>query len=512
MFERAPTQAEWSRFLKNTKRVHYLDASPVIPKIISLHTVTIHELAHGRTNSVIFPNLRELHVEENILYPFFMSDTVTSLHLGLLSTTTTTETDVFSRLSGRHRPTLVQHICERMPRLTDLRIRLFGTVLAQATEADIACLIRGLPRLKIVDLPLYDMSLPIWHALSELEWLEQIGEGFPAHPLLFGEPNHLRSFGPPQSPLKPNAFPSLETLLFPADSVEKALPFLVQPHFPLSRLSALHLRLPFAAEVQPEDVKHLISVLAGACPSLYLLDLCIHPAEPFTYSDLSLVSPLRFEHIQDALAFRSLTHFIISHTHPIEVTESDLTSFASQWYHLESLRLNPRPLALPAPTLTLHALEIFAEYCPNIWSLGLYMDATSPPEPPHPAAHRFVFQNIYVGRSSIPSYPASCSKVAEYLARCIASWDSVRLTEHLFHDEVTHESLHEGQPDPAPISEYEKSWEVVEEMITLLWKEWMDRVQERRDFRHDMTELETKMVQVLKEKDALEKRLAISAS
>lgn len=502
MLERSPTQSEWSRFLNNTKRVHYLNVAPISPRILSLHTVTIYELALGRTNYLIFPHLRGLIAEEGTLSALFMSDTVESLDICLFPPTT--EIEVFKRLAARHRPTLIQHICERMPRLTELLFR--GPDLARTAESDIVTLIQAQPCLKVVQLPLYEMSSLIWSALAELDHLERIGTDFPEPPFYFGELHNLRSFGPPQTPLKDGAFPALNSLYIPTITVETALSYLTQAHFPLGQLQVLHLRLPFAVEVKPEDVKHLIVSLGKACTSLRTLHINIHPTEPFTFPDLSLVSALRYDHIKDILSFKLLEDFIIAHTHPIEVSEDDLTHLATNGLYLETLWLNPRPIALSPSSLTLRALEIFAQNCPNIWSLGLYMDARSPPEVPRPEP-RYQIEHVYVGCSPnamFPESPECCRQIAEYLAPIVVESDRASITSHLVHDEVKHDDLYEGKVEAVLLASHRANWRIVEEMMVMLFKDRMKRRRESSSLQRRMWEMERTMEQALGEKDTLD--------
>jgi hypothetical protein len=66
------------------------------------------------------------------------------------------------------------------------------------------------------------------------------------------------------------------------------------------------------------------------------------------------------------------------HDHPVQMTDSQLTTLASRWPSLEVLNLACEPVKLTdASTLTLGAFVPFARYCPRMRELGLFVDAGS---------------------------------------------------------------------------------------------------------------------------------------
>lgn len=66
------------------------------------------------------------------------------------------------------------------------------------------------------------------------------------------------------------------------------------------------------------------------------------------------------------------------HDHPVQITQAQVTTLASQWPSLQALYLACEPVSLTTPsTLTLHALLPFAHHCPDLTELGLFVDASS---------------------------------------------------------------------------------------------------------------------------------------
>lgn len=84
-----------------------------------------------------------------------------------------------------------------------------------------------------------------------------------------------------------------------------------------------------------------------------------------------------------------LTSFEIYHQHPLLLTQQDIEGLASSCPLIENLQLCTNPAYCMKSTLTLAALIPLAQYCKQLKSLGLFIDATkipkiSPTTPPKP--------------------------------------------------------------------------------------------------------------------------------
>jgi hypothetical protein len=65
----------------------------------------------------------------------------------------------------------------------------------------------------------------------------------------------------------------------------------------------------------------------------------------------------------------------LRHNQPLRISEDDLAEFGVALPALENLVLNPEPLQLTRPEITLHSLLVIAQHFPNLFYLGIYLDA-----------------------------------------------------------------------------------------------------------------------------------------
>jgi hypothetical protein len=95
--------------------------------------------------------------------------------------------------------------------------------------------------------------------------------------------------------------------------------------------------------------------------------------------------PLLPEHLRPLLSLQQLVRLELRHNLPLQISEIDLAEFGVALPSIEVLVLNPEPLKLTRPTFTLHSLLSIAQNFPNLFHLGVYLDAkeevTMPPLP-----------------------------------------------------------------------------------------------------------------------------------
>jgi hypothetical protein len=116
--------------------------------------------------------------------------------------------------------------------------------------------------------------------------------------------------------------------------------------------------------------------------------------------------PLSREHLIPILSLEQLTCLELRHNQPLQISEVDLAEFGAALPALEKLILNPEPLQLTRPEITLHSLLIVAQHFPNLSYLGIYLDAQcTTPMPYSPAMTRLFpgLLTLHMGISPIAS-------------------------------------------------------------------------------------------------------------
>ncbi|KAG5653359.1 hypothetical protein H0H81_000860 [Sphagnurus paluster] len=198
----------------------------------------------------------------------------------------------------------------------------------------------------------------------------------------------------------------------------------LQSEFPAARLRRI-----VVMTLMVEDnmsVQTFYSVVAETCPLIEFLDLQVIYDVAFDESErlpLTALKPL--------FSCTSLATFNLSTPIPLDFDDSDVLILASSWRHIRELNLNPRPMVYQPegkhPTLS--AMLHFAKYCPQLVSLGLYIDTSSIPAPS--------------GRQAIPKLEslrlglAGTTYKSEELALFLADVTPLSCSISGFHDTTT---------------------------------------------------------------------------
>jgi hypothetical protein len=140
--------------------------------------------------------------------------------------------------------------------------------------------------------------------------------------------------------------------------------------------------------------------------------------------------PLSPEHLNPILSLKQLTHLELRHNQPLQISEVDLAGFGAALPALEKLVLNPEPLHLTRPEITLHSLLIVAQHFPNLIYLGIYLDAQDTTIPKHtysPAKTRLSpgLLTLHMGVSPIAS--DSEVPVAKFLSHILSENGRVKI-------------------------------------------------------------------------------------
>ncbi|CAE6466938.1 unnamed protein product [Rhizoctonia solani] len=171
--------------------------------------------------------------------------------------------------------------------------------------------------------------------------------------------------------LQLGSFPKLREFSLDASLAQMRI-FVTTPAFNPKTLTYLHIT---SLEIErPSDVQNFLEVLVDVC----------HPLETLVLSMLvkwvEITPPPRItmEHIRPILKFKHLLDFDVTYNYPFYVTDADLEHIARSWPNLRTLMLSEYPyfcsddIELP----TLGSLIPFAEHCPNLVNLGLFVNAS----------------------------------------------------------------------------------------------------------------------------------------
>lgn len=183
------------------------------------------------------------------------------------------------------------------------------------------------------------------------------------------------------------AFPALSDISLTA-AFEDVARFLEQKHSP-RKLTMIFVE-SFQIE-NPPDFEFLLTAVVDRCPLME--QLCI-----LSEVDASDVVPapspedsLTYAHIQGVLAMPALRHLELHHQYPLSITHAEICDLAQKVSsRIEVLILNCEPAYIGSSSLTLQALLPFAEYCPKLQHLALFMNASAadipipPPNDPFP--------------------------------------------------------------------------------------------------------------------------------
>jgi hypothetical protein len=178
--------------------------------------------------------------------------------------------------------------------------------------------------------------------------------------------------------------------------------------------------------------------------------------------------PLSREHLNPILTLKQLTHLELRHNQPLQISEVDLAEFGAALPALGKLVLNPEPIRLKRPEITLHSLLIVAQHFPNLIYLGIYLDAQDsaiPKQPYSPAKTRFSpgLLTLHLGVSPIAS--DSEVPVAMFLSHILSENERVKIKSGILWNPQLYE---EGEKYMATVSERCNKWDRVVDSLSLL--------------------------------------------
>ncbi|GJJ07537.1 hypothetical protein Clacol_001739 [Clathrus columnatus] len=385
-FERDLAPADWVRFMRHARRIRSLEHSD---RRVTLDPSVFMALGISRPVFDILPNLRYLrwsaHGENALAHAvLFMSPSLASFEVFALS------------FAPRGIGTFFQTLQERSPHLRFFYLHAIGSVAP--VESFLAGFLKSLTYLEVIQLPCYWQTRNVVTALSTLKHLRSVRTHVPSRTIYRGQTREVEDIR--TITFTDGCFPALKTFYIDGRRLSEIEHLLRKPHAPkhLTTLTIMSLQIENSAALHD-----FIKVLAELCPSLRHIVLALYVSE--TSNPPSIIN---FDVIRPILDFPRLVGFKITHKEPLQITEDDIKEMAMNWHALETLHLCHDPYILEAENidsgLSPDCLLSFAEHCPNIKELGLYINATrwnrneDLPPTPRPFGR---LQRLHVGVSRV---------------------------------------------------------------------------------------------------------------
>jgi hypothetical protein len=466
-FTRLPTLEDWTRFIPYARRVHSLKRGIKLNekehrwKILDS---VFYDVARTRTTLEVLPNLRTLWWNSDTRNAtLFMHDKVT---------------DFAFHISSENLPSLCTDIVGRMPSLRSLGwtnpyARRRPDSHNPKDDRELLQLISRLPKLREVTPAKGAVGGKFLEALSSLlPELEAIRSNNLGEAL--GEMRYSTS--PLGCVLQEGAFPKLYDLCLKSD-LDDIRVYLTGGAL-LPRLRNLSVESGGGTE-QTLTVQQFLTDVTRCYPTLEMVSMNLMVSTEEEYE----CYPLSPEHLNPILSLKQLTRLELRHNHPLQISEVDLAEFGSALPAMENLVLNPEPFHLTRPEITLHSLLIVAQHFPNLFYLGIYLDAQDTATPmPYLLAKTRLFPHLltlHMGVSPI----ASDAPVTMFLSRILSGNERVEIKSGILWNPELYEEEYEYL---TTVSERRSKWDRVMGSLSLVLQLFKEDNAHRRDMEKEV--------------------------
>ncbi|KAG6845539.1 hypothetical protein H0H87_007783 [Tephrocybe sp. NHM501043] len=352
----------WDRFSFYSKRIRHLEVTEQAPEI---HQQTFATLSIARPFLHLLPNLTHLSWAKDPSRP------AASLVLCLLFLTPTLES--LSVETGQHGAeegdlfaidNFFKDVMHRSPRIEILEFR--SQISFRNIGPSLSGLLAGLPNLRIVLLSDHLLTSDVITALAKCPHLKSIRTSKSEE-----ETDDLQNFMPV---MEPGSFPCLKEMNLKAH-LWNVVSFL-QSDFPAARLRRLVVHTVIIES--HDNIASFFDLIAQECPEIEVLALSM-PHDEVPETTLSLP----FTHLEPLLGCTSITSFSLTTSTPLDMSNFDVTRIATAWPLLQELSLNSRPMRIQpeGDHITFAVLRTFAEHCPLLRVLELYIESYYIPPP-----------------------------------------------------------------------------------------------------------------------------------
>ncbi|OJA11880.1 hypothetical protein AZE42_10384 [Rhizopogon vesiculosus] len=351
VFDRQPELKDWVRFQKYANRVLTLRYRQGQED----YSCLLDDMARTRTTLKIFPKLHTLE---------WLFEDIKCMERATLFMHSRVRHIVISAppLSHTVKSSFFVDACARMPHIHSLDLRVCYAV--HLIEADVLKLLRGLPDLKKVIFPEFYLTSTIVSALSQKSYVKAIQfKHAPEQGL--GEEARVGSFAPV---LEQGAFSMLQGLEMTV-RLGNVIRFMKIDFAPINITS---LYISTYVDHNPRELYTLLITLSEYCHFLSRLHIkLLHIPGHLKPAPTKQIT---FDTLRPVFAFQNLSTFKVVHKYPVDISLEEIEELARRWPSLENLHLNEEPLVMHDFTLDLQALVPFARHCPQLRSLGLFMD------------------------------------------------------------------------------------------------------------------------------------------
>lgn len=492
--------SDWIPFLRNSSRVRTWHDRSFNDSLYLLSREALNDIGIHRPTTEIFPRLTKVLIGTRELEPFLMVPTVRSLDLLVRHLPE-------DNVSESRTVAVFRNVADRLTQLTELNI-FYVDDDTPNYDAQIIGLLRKLPKLQLLTLPILCLDATIADALAGHQDLRRIKFDDTEPIALYRCAEDARFLFDPTRTLPYDAFPSLSSIQFSTVSLRDAASFLFQSGSPLRRLNQLfvHTRIVPSSE----DIGLFIERLATEGLLLKDLTLAFHALkyDPSNASALTSPARLEFRHLATVLHISGLTTLVIRHPHPVDMNDNDVAKLAVGCPHLQNIHLNPFPIVTTRPNISYRALRHFAENCPELKSIGLYIDGRRISKPKGSPTQRLKVI-LTLGHSPLPiledtateHYPTIVRYLASVLSKsCAWDWeDAAFVAESIDPDEwhLPGINIHDDLDD------YRRGWKMIAAMTKMLGEEKRKILKKSKDVTGD------EAVGLRKKYDALEDENAL---
>ena len=366
--------------------------------------------------------------------------------------------------------TLATDVVGRMPSLLSLKCTCFSAFYDPNYDSVLKHLFSHLPKLQEITLPKQALSGQILKTLSLIPELRVVQ---------FDNVGGIRCIPTPviEDTIEEGAFPMLDDLCLNS-TLEDMRRYLtggaLLPRIRNISVESVNLESPLA-------VQEFLTDVTRCYPSLETIGIDVI----VSIGAQEGCEPLMPEHIHPILSLKQLTRLELRHNLPLQISEVDLAEFSAALPAIEFLVLNPEPLLLSKPLLSIHSLPTIGQHFPHLFHLEIYLDAedirTPPPPPPVGKIPHLRVLNVGVsplGPDQVPvalflSYLLSDNERVEI--RSGSSWDL-----ELFDYSAEYETL---------LEERCKRWEEVAKTLPLLLQLRKEEKAHRRDIEKEVEDL-----------------------
>ncbi|KAF5384571.1 hypothetical protein D9757_007506 [Collybiopsis confluens] len=234
-------------------------------------------------------------------------------------------------------------------------------------------------------------------------------------------------------------------------------------------LPVTYIRIASSTPASPKDVQSLISFISQTCTEIQSLDLDFTDRHYLVVESLKTTSPDRttLSDIEPLLSRHDMKLFSLSTGRPILMNDEDLRILACSWPKLKRLRLSSDPGCLEpdrSKRLTLLSLVQLAQWCPELESIGLYLDATTPYIPQNlpatvPAKNLENLKQLDIGFSPLDD----SARVASVLSQILPSPSAALPSTQQRWQQIASIS-------PYILGEWKTEWEAVRTLLPVLLK------------------------------------------